>query len=151
MLKAIFIILIISLFCTGCFVEGQYWTYEWDYPNAEEIETIWDAWIHAFTIGYEQNDTTGDWKLPHETYADGNGDCEDFSLVFAYFVFAYVEKTPTLLRVKIDATTFHIITVVDNVTYDIKNQYTGYTINTLPLHIMDSWTYGEAMYLATVR
>ena len=56
-----------------------------------------------------------------------------------------------MLRVKLPDGKYHIVAEVDQVIYDIKNSYTGYTVETIPVYIMDSWTYGEAMYIAMVN
>jgi len=37
-------------------------------------------------FGY-QNDPSNEWKTPKEFYDDGGGDCEDFAIFCAYFMY----------------------------------------------------------------
>ena len=135
-------------FIMGCSFDGQYWDYEWEFPYRNSCKTIEDTLFYALRLDFHKLNQN-EWKLPHETYEQG-GDCEDFAIFVMYLLYAYVGKTPTMLRVKIDSITHHMVVEIDKQIYDPSGSRHGH-IDNYPYKIIDSYTYGEAMYLATVR
>jgi len=131
---------------TGCTIVGQLWDYQFDFPYADEIDTVFDSYWWVRTNTLYQEDVKDEWKTPEQTYNDRGGDCEDVALLMMYLCYRYAHQTPTLVRIdKINM--IHFIVEVDGELYDPKGIING-RIEDLNYKILDTYTYGEAMYLA---
>ena len=78
--------LFISILClllVGCATEFEFWTYEWD--GGPEVGSI----VEAHNAVYENIVRDGgseEWKLPHETWNDEAGDCEDKCILMMFLL-----------------------------------------------------------------
>ena len=136
----IFILLI------GCTIQGQLWNYQFDFPYGNEIQTVYDSYLWVFVNTTYQEDIDGEWKTPEETYNDRGGDCEDLAILMMYLCYQYAGQTPTMLEIDLNGKR-HMVVEVDSKLYDPKGPISG-DIQDLEYRILNSYTYGEAMYLA---
>lgn len=134
------------LILTGCTIQGQLWDYWFDFPYANEITDAPSAYLWVALNTIYQEDSKDEWKTPEQTYMDRGGDCEDVALLMMYLCYQYAHQTPTLIEIdRIDK--IHMIVEVDGIVYDPKGSIRG-NIQDLEYRILNSYTYGEAMYLA---
>ena len=134
------------IFIVGCTMTGQLWDYWFDFPEAEEITDTFSAYWWVVINTTYQEDPEGEWKTPEQTYNDRGGDCEDVAIFMMYLCYQYAYQTPNL--VKIDrGDKIHMIVEVDRILYDPKGTIGG-RIEDLEYPILDTFTYGETMYLA---
>ena len=143
-----YLVIIGICFLIACTIEGQLWDYEFNFPYGCKIETPYDAFLWVSSYIFYQKDNKDEWKTPEETFNDGDGDCEDVALLMMYLCYAYAGETPVMLE--IDKGSGHMIVEVDGSLYDPKGTVTGH-ISELQYRILNSYTYGEAMYLAMVK
>jgi len=151
LMKKLLIILLFLIVLGGCMVcpEGQYWEYYFDFPHGDEITNVYNAWHWVISNTIYQQDEIDEWKTPEETYRDGFGDCEDRAILMMYLCYQYAEETPTLVKIdRID--TIHMIVEVDGILYDTERIIFG-PIEELQYEILDTYTYGEAMYMAAYQ
>jgi len=80
------------------------------------------------------------WKTPLETYNDRSGDCEDLSLLFAYFANRYLGGDPILKAIQYVPGGKHMIA--------IYNDYTFYLDNESSYRILKIYTYEEVLMMA---
>ncbi len=80
----------------GCEITRD-WSFTSEIPDLG-IDTPEDAvkWVAA-NIEYEPDGIWNNWKTPKRTYAEGFGDCEDFTALWMYLVETQTEYTDTYL------------------------------------------------------
>src|SRR6056297_419893 len=105
------IILLIIPFIASCdlFMEPDYpveegYNLRYDLPPIEDMHFLNNWEIHdvgdilsvivnSGKFGY-QNDPNNEWKTPKEFYDDGGGDCEDYAIFCAYFMYTRLGIAP---------------------------------------------------------
>lgn len=71
------------------------------------------------------------WMTPEETYHYRVGDCEDISILFAYFAFRYTGEEPILLIVDLGNGERHMGAVCDDYEFYLFGDYTVIIEHTL--------------------
>lgn len=81
------------------------------------------AWIHD---GVEYKiDYLNYWKSPRETLASGEGDCEDFCILFASMAHDLWGWKPDMKLIYVPDHGFHYMLVYQNIIYDVTNKFIG--------------------------
>ena len=103
------LVLMALLELSGCEITRD-WSFTSEIPDLG-IDTPEDAvkWVAA-NIEYEPDGIWNNWKTPKRTYAEGFGDCEDFTALWMYLVETQTEYTDTYMvggRRVTDYTVYH--------------------------------------------
>ena len=148
--KHYFGIVVVVLLFASCSIFGQAWDYWFDFPYGDEIEIEYDAWYWVRWNTSWIEDDHNDWRTPEQTFNNKGGDCEDRALLMMYLCYQFAHETPTLLVVQLPGEPDrHTVVEVDGYVWDIGiHIFGGVPINDLPYPILNSYTYGEAMYIA---
>ena len=88
-------------------------------------------------------DVVGHWQTPEETSTLGTGDCEDFAILFMYYVYTRGFGDPILEGVR-TINGNHAMVGLSGVTYDP----TYGRIVTENVNVYETYSYGQAIYYA---
>jgi len=145
--KHYFGIVVVVLLFASCSIFGQAWDYWFDFPYGDEIEIEYDAWYWVRWNTSWIEDDHNDWRTPEQTFNNKGGDCEDRALLMMYLCYQFVNETPTLLVIEQPGRSRHAVVEVDGLVWDVGAPW-WVPINDLEYRILNSYTYGEAMYIA---
>lgn len=88
-------------------------------------------WIYA-NIKYKLENLNADyWQLPHETYFNKNGDCEDLSILFMYLLEKKLNIYSELVAIKQESNIFHAIVYIPSQKIYIDPQGPLYNVDTV--------------------
>lgn len=125
-----------------------------DEPYHQDIDyhpkTFAEAWQWVSTnISYQKDPSGGYKKHPEETYKDRCGDCEDFSLLLAYFG-AMLGENVTIVVCHVDGVEgLHTICRYKGALIEPQTYQKYYNKNRV--HIKNEMTYPVAYFTTTLR
>lgn len=109
-------------------------------PDNIDVETPRELiyWIHE-RVDYQPDDYLNYWKSPREILESGDGDCEDFCILFASMAHDLWGWKPDMALISVKDIDFHYFLKHDGIIYDVTNRWIGedYPLDYTMLDVID--------------